>query len=71
MVPAFTAGRTAMKPDISTPTHMLVVAKRSARSAKIQTLNQIRHLSFTAPERPADYRRDPRPGQRTLQLGGM
>jgi transposase len=28
----------------------LVVAKRSARSAKIQTLNQIRHLSFTAPE---------------------
>jgi transposase len=29
---------------------VLVVAKRSARSAKIQTLNQIRHLSFTAPE---------------------
>jgi transposase len=29
----------------------LVVAKRSARSAKIMTLNQIRHLSFTAPER--------------------
>lgn len=29
----------------------LVVARRSARSAKIQTLNQIRHLSFTAPER--------------------
>jgi transposase len=28
----------------------LVVAKRSARSAKIQTLNQIRHLGFTAPE---------------------
>lgn len=28
----------------------LVVAKRSARSAKIQTLNQIRHPSFTAPE---------------------
>src|SRR5262249_36842453 len=28
----------------------LVVAKRSARSAKIQALNQIRHLSFTAPE---------------------
>src|SRR5499425_1312741 len=28
----------------------LVVAERSARSAKIQTLNQIRHLSFTAPE---------------------
>ena len=28
----------------------LVVAKRSARSAKIMTLNQIRHLSFTAPE---------------------
>ncbi len=27
----------------------LVVAKRSARSAKIQALNQIRHLSFTAP----------------------
>jgi hypothetical protein len=27
----------------------LVVAKRSARSAKIQTLNQIRHLGFTAP----------------------
>jgi len=29
----------------------LVVAKRSARSAKIQALNQIRHLSFTTPER--------------------
>lgn len=29
---------------------VLVVAKRSARSAKIQTLNQIRHLSFTAPD---------------------
>lgn len=29
---------------------VLVVAKRSARSTKIQTLNQIRHLSFTAPE---------------------
>jgi transposase len=28
----------------------LVVAKRSARSAKIMTLNQIRHLSFTGPE---------------------
>ena len=28
----------------------LVVAKRSARSTKIMTLNQIRHLSFTAPE---------------------
>ena len=28
----------------------LVVAKRSARSTKITTLNQIRHLSFTAPE---------------------
>src|SRR5215472_13406402 len=28
----------------------LVVAKRSARAAKIQALNQIRHLSFTAPE---------------------
>jgi len=28
----------------------LVVARRSARSAKIMTLNQIRHLSFTAPE---------------------
>jgi transposase len=28
----------------------LVVAKRSARSSKIQTLNQIRHLSFTASE---------------------
>src|SRR6266581_7472413 len=28
----------------------LVVARRSARSAKIQALNQIRHLSFTAPE---------------------
>jgi transposase len=27
----------------------LVVAKRPARSAKIQALNQIRHLSFTAP----------------------
>jgi len=29
---------------------VLVVAKRPARSAKIQTLNQIRHLSFTAPD---------------------
>jgi transposase len=28
----------------------LVVAKRSARSTKTKTLNQIRHLSFTAPE---------------------
>jgi transposase len=28
----------------------LVVAKRSARSTKIKTLNQIRHLGFTAPE---------------------
>jgi transposase len=28
----------------------LVVAKRSARPAKIATLDQIRHLSFTAPE---------------------
>jgi transposase len=27
----------------------LVVAKRSARSTKIKTLNQIRHLGFTAP----------------------
>jgi transposase len=27
-----------------------VVAKRSARSTKIKTLNQIRHLSFTAPD---------------------
>ena len=28
----------------------LVVAKRSARSSRIQTMNQIRHLGFTAPE---------------------
>jgi transposase len=28
----------------------LVVTKRSARSTKIKTLNQIRHLSFTAPD---------------------
>ena len=28
----------------------LVVAKRSARSTKIKTLNQIRHLSYTGPE---------------------
>ena len=28
----------------------LVVAKRSARSVKIKTLNQIRHLSYTAPD---------------------
>ncbi|MGH3118201.1 MAG: IS110 family transposase [Gaiellales bacterium] len=28
----------------------LVVAKRSARSTKIKTLNQIRHLGFTAPD---------------------
>ena len=29
---------------------VLVVAKRSARSTKIQALNQIRHLGFTAPD---------------------
>lgn len=29
---------------------VLMVAKRSARSTKVKTLNQIRHLSFTAPE---------------------
>src|SRR5579863_5183688 len=28
----------------------LVVARRSAKSTKIKTLNQIRHLGFTAPE---------------------
>jgi hypothetical protein len=28
----------------------LAAAKRSARSAKIQALDQIRYLSFTAPE---------------------
>jgi len=28
----------------------LVVARRSARSVKIKTLNQIRHLSYTAPD---------------------
>src|SRR5207244_2373788 len=28
----------------------LVVAKRSGRSTKIKTLNQIRHLGFTAPD---------------------
>ena len=28
----------------------LVVAKRSARSTRIKTMNQIRHLGFTAPE---------------------
>jgi transposase len=28
----------------------LVVAKRSAKSSRIQTMNQIRHLGFTAPE---------------------
>jgi transposase len=28
----------------------LVVAKRSARSSRIQTMNQIRHLGFTGPE---------------------
>jgi transposase len=28
----------------------LVVAKRSAKPTKIKTLNQIRHLGFTAPE---------------------
>jgi transposase len=28
----------------------LVVAKRSARSTRIQALNQIRHVSFTAPD---------------------
>ena len=29
---------------------VLVVAKRSAKSSRIQTMNQIRHLGFTAPE---------------------
>ena len=29
---------------------VLVVARRSARSTKIKTLNQIRHLSYTAPD---------------------
>ncbi|MDH3262097.1 MAG: IS110 family transposase, partial [Acidimicrobiia bacterium] len=29
---------------------VLVVARRSARNQRIQTLNQIRHLVFTAPE---------------------
>jgi len=29
---------------------VLVVAKRSARATKIKTLNQIRHLSYTAPD---------------------
>jgi transposase len=29
----------------------LVVAKRSARSSRIKTMNQIRHLGFTAPEK--------------------
>ena len=28
----------------------LLVAKRSAREARVRSLNQIRHLSFTAPE---------------------
>ena len=28
----------------------LVVAKRSARDTKIKTMNQIRHLGFTAPD---------------------
>ena len=28
----------------------LVVAKRSARSTKVKTLNQIRHLGFTGPD---------------------
>ncbi len=32
------------------PVRALVVAKRSARDTKIKTLNQIRHLGFTAPE---------------------
>jgi transposase len=32
----------------------LLVAKRSARSTKIRTLNQIRHLSFTAPDELRD-----------------
>jgi transposase len=31
-------------------TRALVVAKRSARSMKVKTLNQIRHLGFTAPD---------------------
>jgi len=29
---------------------VLVVARRSAREQRIQSLNQIRHLVFTAPE---------------------
>jgi len=29
---------------------VLLVARRSARQQRIQTLNQLRHLVFTAPE---------------------
>jgi transposase len=36
----------------------LVVAKRSARSVKIKTLNQIRHLSYTAPDQLRERLKD-------------
>lgn len=42
----------------------LLVAKRSARDARVRSLNQIRHLSFTAPD---DLRARLRP-LRTHQL---
>jgi transposase len=44
----------------------LVVAKRSARSMRIKTLNQIRHLSFTAPDQLRERLR----GLSPLTLGG-
>ena len=43
----------------------LVVAKRSGRSTKIKTLNQIRHLGFTAP----DELRERLAGVSSQQLG--
>jgi transposase len=44
----------------------LVVAKRSARSTRIKSLNQIRHLGFTAPDELRDRLRrcQPRPSRR-------
>jgi transposase len=45
----------------------LLVAKRSARSTRIKSLNQIRHLGFTAPDELRDRLR----GISRQQLGGV
>src|SRR5207244_2982666 len=46
---------------------VLVVAKRSARSTRIKSLNQIRHLGFTAPDELRDRLR----GVSRDHLGGV